>query len=464
MQMDQAAEAGRIGSDITLCVATLDRPYCAQRFIRSVRARYPQIGIILVSQGEAHPELAATCAEHHVDLHTVAYDAGVTVARQVAIARARTKYLLFCDDDFIFGSDTDLGPAWLIVENAGAIDILGGLLVDLGKADPQSRTIRRWERYLFIDSDRRTLLSLPIDACAPAPGVVDGHCWFDADMVLNWKLVRRSLFDRFSGWDPRYHCNGEHEDFYLAVKARDDVRVAYAPSLVVYHHGPPNAEYRAKRQRQRGWSLLGEKWGLENYVEVPEPPSLRRFSRGQASVPVNELNHPALIADGTVVTEADAGLPGSGKLDSVVSEFRDNQLVDPGAVGLRLAAPGAVTARPADPLAIPVIVDAPFGFGCTGPQRPQLSYAAIKPGALAQAGQALGRTALMQDVRGSTLQYMNVTVPAATAPLARGVDISIRLWSQARGDWGRGVTMRIDYAPGDDPAPHTADADGGIAS
>lgn len=461
MQMDQAVEAGRIGSDITICVATLDRPYCAQRFIRSVRARYPRVAIILVSQGEAHPELATTCAEHGVDLHTVAYDAGVTVARKLAIARARTKYLLFCDDDFIFGGDTDLGPAWRILETTGVIDILGGLLVDLGKADLQSRTIRRWERYLFIDKARQTLLSLPIDACAPVPGVVDGHCWFDADMVLNWKLVRRSLFDRFSGWDTQYQCNGEHEDFYLAVKARDDVRVAYAPSLVVYHHGPINAEYRTKRQRQRGWSLLGEKWGLENYVDVAAPPPLRRLSQGQANVPVNELNHPALLANGTTMTEADTGLPGSGKLDSVVSGFRDEQLVDPGHVRLRLAASGAtVTARPGEPLAIPVIIDSPFDFGCTGPQRPHLSCAAIEPGPPAQPGPVLGRTALMQDVRGTTLQYVNISVPAAPDPQATGVDISIRLWSQARGDWSRGVTLRVEYAP----APHSADADGGIAS
>jgi hypothetical protein len=446
MEVDQEIQSARISSEITVCVTTIDRPHCAQRFIRSVRARYPQLGIILISQGEPHPELAATCAKEKVDLRTVEHDAGVTVARNLAIRLASSKYLLFCDDDFIFGSDTDLGPAWYILENTQSIDILGGLLFDLS-ADLQSMTVRRWEKYMFVNKPSATLLSLPIDACTPAPRMVGGYLWFDADMVLNWKLVRRSLFDRFPGWDPRYSCNGEHEDFYLAVKMRDDIRVAYAPSLMIYHHNPRNRAYMRQRQRQLGWSLLGEKWQLENYVELAELAPVRRFSQGQASIPAHELNHPALIPNGTEVSVSECSRPGSGKIDSVVSECRREQLADAAQVRLRLAPKDfTVHAPQGSPVAIPVIVDSPFRFGCSGKDmRPQLAYGVAKPGNAVELDSVLGRTPLMQDVCGSTLQYLNVMVPAASDPLASGVDIAIRLWSKASGCWCEGVTMRIEY-------------------
>jgi len=437
--MDQESTAARISSEITVCVTTIDRAYCAQRFIRSVRTRYPHLGIVLVSQGEPHPGLAATCADEKVALDVVNYDAGVTIARNRAIELASSKYLLFCDDDFIFGSDTDLEPAWRIMEGDGSIDILGGLLIDIRDSNLQMR-VRRWEKYLFVDQPRGSLIAVPIDSCAPAPRQMAGHCYFDTDTVLNWKLVRRALFDRFAGWDPRYQCNGEHEDFYLSVKARGDIRVTYAPSLLVYHHHPPDDAYRTRRQRQGGWPLLGEKWQLENYVDVVDVPPLRRFSRGQAGTDVQELNHPALMAN-------DATVAGSGRIDSVMSEFRQDQ-VDAGQVRLRLAArDSTLHAPPGAVVSIPVIVESPLRFGCWSKDlRPHLAWGAARPEGGAEPSLVLGRTPLMQDVRAGTLQYVNVVVPEASDPRSSGVDIAIRLWTKPLECWGQGLRMRIEYS------------------
>jgi glycosyltransferase involved in cell wall biosynthesis len=387
----------RMISDITVCVTTIDRAHCAQRFIRSVRARYPHLGILLVSQGKPHKVLVETCADEKVALDVIDHDAGVTMARNRAIELASTKYLLYCDDDFIFGGDTDLEPAWRIMEGDESIDILGGLLIDIRDDNLQMR-VRRWEKYLFVDQARGSLVTVPIDSCAPAPRYMEGHCYFDTDTVLNWKLVRRALFDRFPGWDPRFQCNGEHEDFYLSVKARGDIRVAYAPSLLVYHHHPPDHAYRSRRQRQGGWPLLGEKWNLENYVDVVDVPPLRRFSHGQAGTDVDELNHPALIANGATVT-------GSDKIDGVMSEFRRDQ-VDAGQVRLRLAAGDSTFhASPGAMVSIPVIVESPVKFGCGARDlRPHLAGGPAKLGGGAELSSGLGRTPVLQDVRASSLR------------------------------------------------------------
>lgn len=436
--MDQASTSARISSDITVCVTTIDRAHCAQRFIRSVRARYPHLGIVLVSQGDPHPLLADTCTEEKVALDMVDHDAGVTVARNRAIERVSSKYLLFCDDDFIFGGDTDLEPAWRIMEGDKSVDILGGLLIDI-RDDNLRMRVRRWEKYLFVDRARGSLIAVPIDSCAPAPRQMAGHCYFDTDTVLNWKLVRRALFDRFPGWDPRYQCNGEHEDFYLSVKTRGDIRVAYAPSLLVYHHHPPDHAYRGRRQRQGGWPLLGEKWQIENYVDVVDVPPLRRFSHGQAGINVRELNHPALMADGATVA-------GSGRIGTVMSEFRHDH-VDPGRVRLRLAASDSTLhAPPGTVVSIPVIVETPFRFGCWAKDlRPHLAWGPAKPEGGAELSSVLGRTPLMQDVCNSTLQYVTVVVPEASDPLSCGVDIAIRLWTKTLECWGQGVRIRIEY-------------------
>lgn len=443
--MDQESGSARINSDITVCVTTIDRPHCAQRFIRSVRARYPQVGIVLVSQGEPHPVLAETCADEKVALDMVDYDAGVTISRNRAIQLASSKYLLICDDDFIFGDDTDLEPAWRIMEGNGSIDILGGLLIDIADHNLRMR-VRRWEKYLFVDSDRGTLVAVPIDSCAPAPRQVDGYCYFDTDTVLNWKLVRRALFDRFPGWDTRYQCNGEHEDFYLSVKARGDIRVAYAPSLLVYHHHPPDLAYRSRRQRQGGWPMLGEKWQLENYVDVVDIPPLRRFSHGQAGTNVHELNHLALITNGTTVSESKPGQAGSGRIDSVMSEFRQEQ-VDAGQVWLRLAAKDStVHAPPGTVVSIPVVIESPFRFGCWAADlRPHLACGPAKPAGGAELSSVLWRTPLMQDVWGSTVQYVTIVVPEASDPLSGGVDIAVRLSTNTVECWGQGVRIGIEY-------------------
>ncbi len=440
--MHQEETLARISSDITVCVTTIDRAHCAQRFVRSVRARYPHLGIVLVSQGEPHPLLAETCADERVALDAVDYDAGVTVARNRAIALASSGYLLFCDDDFMFGADTDLEPAWRIMEGDRSIDILGGLLIDIRDENLQMR-VRRWEKYLFVDQARASLVTVPIDSCAPAPRQMAGHCYFDTDTVLNWKLVRRALFDRFPGWDPRYQCNGEHEDFYLSVKSRDDIRVAYAPSLLVYHHHPPDHAYRSRRQRQAGWPLLGEKWRLENYVDIVDVPPLRRFSRGQAGADVQELNHPSLLSSGAMVA-------GSARIDSVMSEFRQDQ-VDAVQVRLRLAASDSTLhALPGTVVSIPVIVESPFRFGCWSKDlRPHLAWGPAKPQGGAELSSVLGRTPLMQDVCASTLQYVTVVVPEASNPLARGADIAIRLCTKPLDCWGQGVRMRIEYGDTD---------------
>ena len=48
------------------------------------------------------------------------------------------------------GGDTDLEPAWRILEGDRSIDILGGLLLDIRDSNLQMR-VRRWEKYLFVD-------------------------------------------------------------------------------------------------------------------------------------------------------------------------------------------------------------------------------------------------------------------------------------------------------------------------
>lgn len=443
--MDREKGLARINSDITVCVTTLDRPHCAQRFVRSVRARYPQVGIVLVSQGAPHPVLAATCADENVALDVVDYDAGVTIARNRAIQLASSKYLLICDDDFIFGSDTDLEPAWRIMEGDGSVDILGGLLLDIRDSNLQMR-VRRWEKYLFLDWSRGTLITVPIDSCAPQPRQVEGYCYFDTDTVLNWKLVRRAMFDRFQGWDRRYQCNGEHEDFYLSVKARDDICVAYAPSLLVYHHHPPDRAYSSRRQRQGGWPLLGEKWQLENYVDVVDVPPLRRFSHGQAGTDVSELNHPALMANGMTMAASEPGRVGSGRIDSVMSAFRQEQ-VDANQVRLRLAARDSTVLAPrGTTVSIPVVVESPFRFGCWAKAlRPHLACGPAKPAGGAELASVLWRTPLMQDVCGSTLQYVTIDVPEPSDPLSSGVEVAVCLWTESVECWGQGVRIRIEY-------------------
>jgi len=137
----------------------------------------------------------------------------------------------------------------------------------VGDLDTNTWEVRRWEAFLFLDRPRNLLLLSDIDFFKPLRREVAGVAYFLSDTVLNWNICRREIIERGGIWDPRFICNGEHEDFYLNLKENTDVKAAYCPSLVVYHHSAADLAYARKRNAAEGWQLFADKWGILEDLE-----------------------------------------------------------------------------------------------------------------------------------------------------------------------------------------------------
>ncbi|HVY15495.1 MAG TPA: polysaccharide deacetylase family protein [Rhodopila sp.] len=402
-----------VDESISICVGTVRRPYCIQRFINSVRANFPDIAIVVGDQDPPNPHLHAFYEARRAQVVYVEEDAGVGAARNAAIAQIQTKYILFCDDDFVFSQETRLDGPLRILEHDASIDIVGGLVRDIvGGIDASTARVRRWEHFFTLDRKRRILMSTYIDAFTPKRREVDGVPYFLADTVLNWKLARRSAFDRGAGWDPQFKCNGEHSDFYLNIKENTDIGVAYCPSLIVYHHSPDDFSYMVKRDDQDGFRKLGEKWGIDEVLDIHEDQRRMILASGWIPRPRAETADPAWPRRDWVAP-IDAGTP--GPLDPTTWPASPCW-VDASAVTLRVFFPGGavrLTVQDGASFSVLVAVDNQSGrrIGCLGPRAPKLSYRALHGQESAPVSHERRETALTHDLMpGITFHFVNVVV------------------------------------------------------
>ena len=90
--------------DITLCIKTYARPGCLSRLLRTVRARYPLMPII-VADDSAEP---AALPFGGVELMELSARTGCAFGRNMLVQRVRTPYLIFMDDDMYPDDSLDL--------------------------------------------------------------------------------------------------------------------------------------------------------------------------------------------------------------------------------------------------------------------------------------------------------------------------------------------------------------------
>jgi GT2 family glycosyltransferase len=233
--------------------------------------------IIIGDQNGQTSVLKDLCKKQDVNRIDLDYDCGVTHARNTCVEQATTEFILVSDDDFIFSEDTDADIALNIMDKDSSISVVGGSLRDIfgNPEDAHSISYRRFEKYMHYDEKRGLLTTIPIDFYNPRAAICESHIYYDCDVVLNFALFRRSIFNEAVGWDTRFLSNGEHEDFFLTLKLVGH-RVVYAPDFFCYHNHKSDSKYRELRNRQNGWSLFADKRKLTSHLEIGT--GLRHYS------------------------------------------------------------------------------------------------------------------------------------------------------------------------------------------
>jgi hypothetical protein len=251
---------------LALAFATLERPQVVQRLILSVREHYPELPIYVADQSRQIEAMAQFYAANGVTVIRMPFDIGVTASRNRLAREIKEDYFILSDDDFVFGPQTSFDDAIAILEADPELGVIGGRLFDF---DGETETIRNWELYLEYDARQKILFSIPIYQLAPRAREVGGIRYYLCDAVLNFAVFRRAIFSAGARWDERFKSNGEHEDFYLNLKLNTPFKVGYLPTMVASHHHPEAYRaYRSRlRERNEGWKLFLEKWGLEQHLE-----------------------------------------------------------------------------------------------------------------------------------------------------------------------------------------------------
>jgi hypothetical protein len=265
--------------DMAFMFVTFLRPHCARRLIRSVRQYYPSMPIHVGDQSGPSDEMTAFYREHDVNYHFFPFDSGLGYCRSRLVEEIENPLILVGDDDYVFTDKTSFAMPARILEDRREIGIVGGRLIDVIKKRfrlKATRSVRQYEKLLHLDRDKRLLTSTPIWVADPATGTVDGETFYYCDVVLNFALCRRELFDDPDiRWDDRLKVC-EHEDFFLQVKYHSPFKVAHYPGFECDHLQDFPRQYRRYRNRTELWRVVGEKWGIDAIQEVGD--GLVRFS------------------------------------------------------------------------------------------------------------------------------------------------------------------------------------------
>jgi GT2 family glycosyltransferase len=241
-----------INAVVTIIIKTVGRMEKVIELVDSIRARYPTVRILVGDDGPDAMRLQGG-DKRGFEYVPFEYDVGLSEGRNRLVRRARTPYLQFLDDDFVFGPASDLGQ---LLCGLATFDVVGGRS-EGDEVDYSGNFRVVWGN---VNGERkRKLLVKPAPknkAFGPAP----------VDIVPNLFMARRGLFKDLS-WDPALKL-GEHEDFFLRARQRG-VRVAIHPQVAFTHHQAvaPSAAYKALRDRwHRFAEVMLRKHGFDELV------------------------------------------------------------------------------------------------------------------------------------------------------------------------------------------------------
>jgi GT2 family glycosyltransferase len=234
--------------DTTVLIKTILRPSSLRRLVRSIRAWYPDIRIIIGDDSPSAAEHPADVCGKNVLYVRLPTDCGLSSARNQLVELATTPYVVIADDDFEFTSETNL-ERFRFCSQQSNLDIVGGNLVlllnntarmqqhaGLTRIDPEAIYYCEQgshEKWVYFD------------------GVTGLH--YDClrvDITLNFFFARREALLKFP-WDESLKL-GEHHDFFLDAKGNNGtpgLRIGYCPSVSALHHHHSTTEYSRLKNR-----------------------------------------------------------------------------------------------------------------------------------------------------------------------------------------------------------------------
>lgn len=235
----------------------------------------PEVGDVIVADNASGDGSADAVAGRFPRVRLLRCDRNLgAVARNLAVERAATPYVAFCDDDTWWEAGALPVAAGLLDAHPGLASVTGRILVEPGGADDP------------IVPELR-------DSPVPAPGWLPGPALLG--ILAGASIVRVSAFREAGGFSPRLWLGGEEELLALDLAARG-WWMCYRADVVVHHAASTGRDARWRRRlgiRNTLWTT---------WLRRPVRGALRRTGAVLGSLPRDATSARA-------VGEALAGLP-----------------------------------------------------------------------------------------------------------------------------------------------------------
>ena len=228
--------------DVGIVVVTFIRDHVLINCLNSIREFYPNISIYVIDQGKTSYHKEVFMYKNNINHFRVPWDTGLSASRNIGCSIAKEKYIMICDDDFIFTEETKLENWKIVLDDRPEVGLVAGQLITRGQ---------RWNYEYHLELFDNGYIMKEIRG-------IDWHKtngipFHYADLVLNFFLMRKETWNDVS-WDANYKIVHEHLNYFLDLK-ETKWRVAYTPSVVARHDkGPAQDEYeilRASKGRKR---------------------------------------------------------------------------------------------------------------------------------------------------------------------------------------------------------------------
>ena len=241
--------------DVSIVVKTFERPDALRRLVGSIRRFYPRIPVLVVddSADPLEPVPDGITRYWHLPFNSL----GIAGGRNLGLKQVETRYVLFSDDDMVFGRRTDLGKMLRTLETT-RFDLVSCKWMEHDPWTGIRLGIKRLEGTAEIE-DGTLVRRLGV-----ARERIDGLPVFD--VVHQFFVAER---DRLGDdpWDPSLNLV-EHSDFFLTLKDRGFL-CTRLPGVLVHHYPELPEGYRDVRvNRAPYFELFRQKRGFERRVFV----------------------------------------------------------------------------------------------------------------------------------------------------------------------------------------------------
>lgn len=241
--------------DVSLVIKTFERPSVLHRLVESVRRFYPRLTVIVVDDSA---EPLDPVPEGVTSYCRLPFRSGAGHGRNVGLRHVETPYVLFADDDFVFGRDTDLAKMLRVLRRT-RFDVVSCALVELDPETGAEKGVKWVEGTAEVEGDTCTF------RYGGTRGYVDGYPVYD--VLSQFFLADRARLGD-DPWDSRLKIGCEHSDLFLTLAERG-LLCTRLPTVSIYHRPeqPPGyAVFRA--DMAPSFAIFEEKRGIRRNVSV----------------------------------------------------------------------------------------------------------------------------------------------------------------------------------------------------